>query len=392
MGTATERDAFYAMIAEFGTHLPTSVIMGGSYSKVYRVKEDEVFRAESDAFDFSAAASDSFEVETLQVTASTSLSVQSSDKLKTFLSESTTRQKGPAPPFPLDSNTWAAAVRDDPYPIKLTLTPISEVFVSRNFPSVDATRLASVKDKYKSYVVDYCTALHIPCTGPLPDPTNAYHSVETARGSSTFSVYCPQSTIPIGVGFSRSNDEPHPGYYFNADPDQECARVPYCFNPHGEDCFGVCTDAFTVDDVIYKKAAGSGTWDVTCPAGYKVASCGIAAHRAHEGWPRSYPTSSDTCTCYQYFGADCYASCVNATMARNHRIVENFGDQGIIARCPAGTVVMGCGYNPPAGHSAEELWWVKPYRNTGSTDSGCVCYNYYYANCYAICATLTKPQ
>jgi hypothetical protein len=66
--------------------------------------------------------------------------------------------KGAPPPANGDAMTWASTIKDNPVPIKYTLTPIANLFTARHMASLNVN-FEQISENLKKYLHDYCKYL-----------------------------------------------------------------------------------------------------------------------------------------------------------------------------------------------------------------------------------------
>jgi hypothetical protein len=126
-------------------------------------------------------------------------------------------------------------------------------------------------------------------------------------------------------------------------------------------------------------ASGTNEFSVLCPTGKKVLGCHMLPFTDKEVIRKHYPTDDGNgCTCYDYFGGVCYASCASNIV--NHEIRSQFGVGNTTVSCSPDNYVLGCGVKP-VHWQPDEKW--RTY-NVAS-QSSCQCHDNSGATCYASC-------
>jgi len=103
-----------------------------------------------------------------------------------------------------------------------------------------------------------------------------------------------------------------------------------------------------------------------------------------EKWPNHYPLDNGNgCSCYNYFGVYCIASCASNII--NHEVRHQYGTGAITVTCSSGNFVLGCGIRPKHQSESHEKWRTWAVKSLES----CECFDYFGATCYALCGQLT---
>jgi hypothetical protein len=193
-----------------------------------------------------------------------------------------------------------------------------------------------------------------------------------------FQSSCPSgmSLLSCGLDNTQKNDEE---VYRSAKPIS--STTCECYDYWGASCVALCTNV-PINNFEIKNIGGSGTFTATCPVGKKVLGCHIDPGNKNEDWRRWIPSADGTkCTCYDYFGANCVASC--ASNINNYEVVSIKGSGFISVGCTKpNNAILGCGSNPD-GAPQKERW-----RTTFGQSGSCVCYDAFGTVCYAVCGTI----
>jgi hypothetical protein len=93
--------------------------------------------------------------------------------------------------------------------------------------------------------------------------------------------------------------------------------------------------------------------------------------------------NSTGCSCYDYYGAYCVASCVSNVS--NHEVRSVDGTGMVTAVCSSDNDLLGCGFKPFPKSDAEFYLYNCV---TAKTNNSCTCYHSYGVTCYAIMWTV----
>jgi hypothetical protein len=203
---------------------------------------------------------------------------------------------------------------------------------------------------------------------------------KTNHESEKSEIKCSPGKVVMSCGMNmKENCQAEP--FWNVYP--SASDTCHCYDYGCDDCYATCVDA-SAADVVITTAHGSGVVQASCPSGYKVTGCGIRnSFDKHENWPDVYPSSESACTCYNYFGSTCHATC--SKNIGNYQIVNQYG-HSVDVKCPGQTFALGCGMREQKKSGDSEAWpgfWPTDYQT-------CHCYNYFGTTCYAICGTITN--
>ena len=206
----------------------------------------------------------------------------------------------------------------------------------------------------------------------------AYYS-RTYTGNFTFSMSCPYKHRLLSCGMSNSQMNTTDWFRSSVPMD---AYSCLCRYRASSTCMGWCTN-HPINNMELASSRGKGIFNVSCSAGKKVLGCHIdPITNQVENWRFWYPSPDGTaCICYDFFGADCIATC--ASNINSYEVVSVWGSDYVIASCSkANNQVLGCG-SDPTGASA-----VENFRATWAQTSSCICFDRYRTICYAICGQL----
>jgi hypothetical protein len=150
-----------------------------------------------------------------------------------------------------------------------------------------------------------------------------------------------------------------------------------CYDYFGAVCVAQCT--YGIQGFQISKTAGR-AFDTSCPSGTKVLGCHIQPidSTGIEVWREHYPSSDgSSCHCYDYFGANCYATCGSDIF--DYEVVNSHGKGDVTVQCPSDKSALGCGINPD--FQGPERWRAMYV----SSQTSCTCHDSYGVTCYAIC-------
>jgi hypothetical protein len=170
-------------------------------------------------------------------------------------------------------------------------------------------------ESFPGYLYDSSTRAHCydyfgaECFGTC---TNAFKTSEVWIGTSTgttVTVNCPQGYLVAGCAMqlSQTKEEGYPYAYMTSQT--SCA----CYDYFGVTCQAACVPASSIQSSYeIKSNYGTGIVEAVCPEGKQVMGCGYKPQTgvSSECCWYVYP-STDRCTCYDYFGVTCYATCAN---------------------------------------------------------------------------------
>lgn len=164
-------------------------------------------------------------------------------------------------------------------------------------------------------------------------------------------------------------------------------RSPYschCNEWYGAECIAWCTN-IPIPNFEIIKIVSAGDVYVPCSSGKQAMGCtelSTTSNVEQNKW--MYPTADGaSCYCYEYFGAEFYATCASNIV--NYEVVSVIGTGLVTATCAQpGNVVLGCGSDPYGIASAYDIWRV----NYPLTQNSCVCSDAYGTKCYAVCGKL----
>ena len=127
----------------------------------------------------------------------------------------------------------------------------------------------------------------------------------------------------------------------------------------------------------------------TCDDGFVVTNCGVkqlAEGTYYKYWD-SYPANDYTCKCHGDVGSICYATCIDEAILEDYyrAKAEMQKVQGGKAYCPKNSYVLGCGIQDYQSNYEHYKSFYPVMESNGT--SGCYCYDYYGASCYAFCAS-----
>jgi len=159
------------------------------------------------------------------------------------------------------------------------------------------------------------------------------------------------------------------------------SKTCQCYDHFGMYCVAWCTTlpvpAFEI------KSINGGYLTMACPSGKQVLGCHLEkTGSGSERWRRYFPsTSGSSCTCYDYYGANCIASCGSVA---NLEVVSLKSSRTFTTSCSnANNRVLGCGIDPHGAPGSEDYRYVRV-----ASETSCECYDYYGTICFAICGKI----
>ncbi len=202
--------------------------------------------------------------------------------------------------------------------------------------------------------------------------------ITNKTGKEKFQATCPPGSVVLSCGISNTQDtwEDRSRYAFPVSSNAcECQSfseiqcVAYC-GPAQALGYEIKTEIFQVNG------------QVSCSAGKKVVSCSMkntARKFSTEAFKKFAPSDDGTsCLCYDNLEGVCGAVCVS--LPTEHEIIPNFGVGNVLAECPAGKTVLGCGVMSKHQNPPEE----KPSYSVSMPNS-CLCSSTSGVTCYALC-------
>lgn len=157
LNNSDEKKDYYAFFDEYGTHFPTYVVFGSSFTFQYKMSST-TFRSQvkkgidialqaSYSSLYSAGGGFSMDSSQQEVASAFSKSV-----------ETTVIAKGAAPPANSDAMTWASDVKENPVPMKYELQPIVKLFSEGYMKGLDVD-FSAIANNMKNFQFSYCNYL-----------------------------------------------------------------------------------------------------------------------------------------------------------------------------------------------------------------------------------------
>ena len=198
----------------------------------------------------------------------------------------------------------------------------------------------------------------------------------TATKTTVFTASCSSGQTLLSCGLDNSQKDKAEWYRSSIPINSTTCE---CYDFFGVTCVAWCTNV-PINNIEIIKTSGSGNFTASCPTGKKVLGCHIDPTATQvEDWREFYPSADGTaCNCYDYFGADCVASC--ASDINNYEVVSVWGTSLVTVGCSKpNNQVLGCGSNPDGANGLEK------WRTTRAQSGSCVCFDFFGTRCYAIC-------
>lgn len=161
------------------------------------------------------------------------------------------------------------------------------------------------------------------------------------------------------------------------------SKTCQCYDYFGMNCIAWCTTLPVPGYEVRSSNLDIINIAIGCSSGRQVLGCHLKTLGIlSEKWRKYYPvTSGGSCACYDFFGANCIASCGTIT---NYEVVSVWSSGYFSVSCSDPTNrVLGCGINP--GGTAGNDWFRFVTVNSGTS---CICYDGYGAYCYAVCGKI----
>ena len=169
-----------------------------------------------------------------------------------------------------------------------------------------------------------------------------------------------------------------------------------CYDRAGMTCVAWCT-TLPVPQFEIVSVGHTRTFSAQCPAGKQALGCHVSTTARdvllillfgttiisyNELWRRHFPgTAGSSCTCYDYYGANCVATCGSPS---TYEIVSQWSSGTFSVSCTNSThKVLGCGMDPLGGANPEKFRSVRVFGG-----NSCQCFDRFGATCYAICGKI----
>jgi hypothetical protein len=251
---------------------------------------------------------------------------------------------------------------------------LTSLLTTKFFPNSRDTVLAVKRRLLNETLAIYCTGIP-ECRVPDPDRP----PVQMDRGGSAFvgsqNVTCRPGYELLSCGIDNMDRSGSKDFRRYAVPNGP--RSCECHGDRAAVCVPWCTNAVEGFEIV--NATGTKTFTVLCPTGKKVLGCHMLPSTDKEVIRKHYPTDDGNgCTCYDWFGGVCYASCASNLV--NYEIRSQFGVGNTTVSCSPDSYVLGCGVKPVHGKLDEKR---RTYHVASL--SSCECYDNTGATCYAAC-------
>ncbi len=148
---------FRNLIDNYGTHFLTDIVMGAKFGEESKIKTDEYEKMEADGFDVGTAAGHSGKF-SAGVTTETSSEKEQRERFESARTSKTTYSYGSNIPSDGDANTWASQSSDDPMPINMDITALSEL-MTEEFLGDTGIDYEKLKQPLIEYLTQYCSQL-----------------------------------------------------------------------------------------------------------------------------------------------------------------------------------------------------------------------------------------
>ena len=199
-------------------------------------------------------------------------------------------------------------------------------------------------------------------------------------GSNYFTSSCPVGYNLLSCGNDNSQTQ-------TAEVNRRAfpldSKTCQCYDYFGMICVAWCTSLPVPGYEIATSKFDIIVIPIGCPSGKQALGChlntwGILA----EKWRRYYPIASGpSCSCYDFFGGTCIASCGAIS---NYEVVSVWSSGTFTVSCSDPTSrVLGCGINPDGSPGTD---WFRFARVISG--NSCLCHDYYGTACYATCGKI----
>jgi len=371
-------NSYWKLIEAFGTHYTSKVNLGSKAVLRSEFAQVSWSRMESSSFDVNAAAKASFWVFSGSVSMMTKTQQKMAQQYESNRTSVTENILGARPSKDGNWQSWLATAGADPMPFAYTLASISGLLNGVQFP--DDPDIRSKQATLNAHLQAYCGQLPNCVPNPTDPPDVGFEHLQNQENNNG-QIQCPLGKDVVSCGMAESTVVPTEPFW-NVYPLSR--DTCHCYDYFGDNCYATCV-ARAAANFTTVEVTGTGTRTASCPSGQKVTGCGIKNSQHHrEKYPDVYPSSETTCTCYNYYGATCYATC--SANVGLYRIMNNYGTGHVDVQCPAETFALGCGMRDKTKSGPYEIYpgfWPKDLQT-------CRCYNYFGTTCYAICGTITS--
>ncbi|XP_078368560.1 uncharacterized protein LOC144652419 [Oculina patagonica] len=150
-------DNFRKLIDNYGTHFLTDVVMGSKFGEESKIVTDQYEKMVSEGVDVGTAAGYSGRY-AAGVTTETSSEKQQRERFESARTSKTTYSYGSNIPPDGDADTWASKSSDDPMPINMDITALSEL-MTEEFLGDTGIDYQKLKKPLIDYLTQYCSKL-----------------------------------------------------------------------------------------------------------------------------------------------------------------------------------------------------------------------------------------
>ncbi|WP_236558947.1 MAC/perforin domain-containing protein [Chlamydia sp. 17-3921] len=179
-------------IKEVGTHYTTSVTYGGVGFQVLKISTEEIEKLQEKKLTVEAAAS-----EALLKSKTSSDTQQGYSSYSESMSSQTVFLGGTVLPEmgkeQLDFKAWSESVPQEPVPLEIAISPITELLVSQYFPSIDAKALAKTRSDLGKAILEYLKAK----TPHQDKPSDKLFTTGYDCSASQFVLYAANSPLVV---------------------------------------------------------------------------------------------------------------------------------------------------------------------------------------------------
>ena len=157
LNASNETEVYMNFFDYFGTHFFKQVTFGASYTFQHKMSSKSYKNALSKGMNIESSASYSGR---FSLSGGFALDKSEQESASNFSKLVTTKTitKGAPPPANGDAMTWASTIKDNPVPIKYTLTPIANLFTARHMASLNVN-FEQLSKNIKRNSHDYCKYL-----------------------------------------------------------------------------------------------------------------------------------------------------------------------------------------------------------------------------------------
>ena len=211
---------------------------------------------------------------------------------------------------------------------------------------------------------------------------SVFRSYSASSNRYIFTVSCPTGFNLLSCGTSNYVQNYVEKYrYSKPISNTECE----CYDYYGINCHAWCT-TLPLPKFEIMKSTSSNVFTSKCSSGNNVMGCHIkATTSSSESGRRYFPlTDGSGCTCYDYFGAECIATCMPSI--NNHEVVISPWSSGnvVVACNNPNNRVLGCGVDPYGPSNG-----IERYRTQRPiSGNSCECYDRAGTYCFAVCGSI----